>query len=80
MLRVLGPNAQFVKKLNHEASETFEGSRYTDSRTDFNKNAFGGVNVDLEFAGFVDGRVKESKKALCAGVSRRGFTMQTDTV
>jgi hypothetical protein len=80
VLGVLGPNAQFVKKLNHEASETLEGSRYTDSRADFDENAFGGVNVDLEFAGFVDWRVEESKKALCTGVSRRWLVMQTDPV
>ena len=47
MLGILGPDAQFVKKLNHEASETLEGSRYTDSWANFDENAFGSVNVDL---------------------------------
>lgn len=54
MLGVLGPDAQFMKKLNHQARETLEGSRYTDGRADFDENAFGSMYVDLEFPGFID--------------------------
>lgn len=57
--------------MHHEACEALESSRYADSWADFNENPFGSVNVDLEFAGFVDGRVEEGEKALHTDVSRR---------
>ena len=47
--------------MNHETGESLEGTRDADRRTDFDEDALGGVDVDLEFTGLVDGRVEESK-------------------
>lgn len=62
-----------MEELDHQASKALEGSRYAHSWADLDENALGSVNVDLEFAGFVDGRVEESEEALYAEVSRRGL-------
>lgn len=53
-----------MEELDHQASKALEGSRYAHSWADLDENALGSVNVDLEFAGFVDGRVEESEEAL----------------
>ena len=53
-----------MEELNHEAGEALEGARDADGGGDFDENAFGGVDVDLEFAGFVDGGVEEGEEAL----------------
>ena len=58
-LRGGGADREGVQKLYHQAGETLEGSRDADAGADFDEDAFGGVDVDLEFAGFVDGRVEE---------------------
>ena len=61
LLRVGGANRESVEKLNHKPRKAFESTRYPDSRTDFDKNPFGGVYVDLELAGLVDGRIEKGK-------------------
>ena len=43
-----------MKKLDHETGKTFECARYSNSRADFDENSSGGVDVYLQFAGFVD--------------------------
>ena len=48
-----------MKQLDHQACETFERSGDTDCRVDFYEDTLGGLDVDLEFSGFVDGRVEE---------------------
>jgi len=53
-----------VKKLDHETSEAFEGTWNSDSRANFDEDAFGGVDVDLQLAGLVDRRVEEGKETL----------------
>jgi hypothetical protein len=53
-----------MKELNHETSESFEGTWDANSRTDFDKDSFGGVDVDLQFAGFIDRRVEEGEETL----------------
>jgi hypothetical protein len=53
-----------MKELNHETGESLEGTRNADSRVYLDENAFSGVNIYLEFAGFVDRRVEESEEAL----------------
>ena len=58
------PNAEFVEQLNHEAGEALECARDANSRRDFDEHAFGGVDIDLELASLVDGRVKEREKTL----------------
>ena len=47
-----------MKKLDHEAGEAFEGTRYPDGGRDLDENSFRGVDVDLQFASLVDGRVE----------------------
>ena len=53
-----------MQELNHETSEALEGPWYSNGRTDFNKHAFSGGNVNLESSSFVHGRIKKRKKAL----------------
>lgn len=50
-----------MQQLNHQACKPLEGSRNANTRADFDQNALGGVDVNLEFAGLVDWRVEESK-------------------
>jgi hypothetical protein len=50
--------------LDHQSGEALEGSWDAHGRADFDEDAFGGVDVDLEFAGFVDGGVEEGEEAL----------------
>jgi hypothetical protein len=63
-LRGGAADAEVVKQLDHETGEAFEGSRDADGGGDFYEDAFGGVDVDLEFAGFVYGGVEEGEEAL----------------
>lgn len=58
LLGVGGANRESVEELNHEPGKAFESARYPDARTDFDKNSFGGMYVDLELAGLVDGRIE----------------------
>lgn len=53
-----------MEELDHEAGETLEGSRNTDGGVDFDEDSLGGLDVDLEFTGLVDGRVEEGEKTL----------------
>ena len=59
-----------MQELDHETCKPFEGSRDADGWVDFDQDAFGGMNVNLKLAGFVDWRVEESKEALVAYVRR----------
>jgi chitinase len=63
-LRRGGADGHAMQKLDHQTSEAFESTGDADSWVDFDEYAFGGVDVDLELAGLVDGRVEESEKAL----------------
>jgi hypothetical protein len=58
-----------VEQLDHQTSKSLECSRDADGWADFDQNAFSGVDVDLELAGLVDGRVQECKQALDVEVS-----------
>ena len=53
-----------VWELTHESTETLERSWNSDGRVDFDEDASGGVNVDLQLAGLVEGRVEEGEEAL----------------
>ena len=44
-----------MQQLDHETGETLEGTWYADSRIDFNEDAFGALDIDLEFASLVYG-------------------------
>lgn len=50
--------------MHHEAGETLERARYSNSRADLDEHTFSSVDVDLEFASFVDRRIEQSKEAL----------------
>ena len=47
-----------MEQLDHEAGEAFEGTWYPDGGRDLDENAFRGVDVDLQLASLVDGRVE----------------------
>jgi hypothetical protein len=64
LLRGGAADGELVQELDHETGEAFESSRNAHSGADFDEDAFGRVDVDLEFAGFVDGRVEESEQTL----------------
>lgn len=53
-----------MEQLDHQTSEALECSRNADRRADFDEDPFGGVDVNLQSAGLVDGRVEESKQTL----------------
>lgn len=53
-----------MEQLNHQTGEPLEGTRNANGRADLNEDTFGGVNVYLQLAGLVDGRVQEREEAL----------------
>ena len=55
---------QLMQQLHHEASESLERARDTDSRIYLDQHTFGCMDEDLQLAGFVHRRVKERQKAL----------------
>lgn len=60
-----------MEQLDHQAGKAFEGAGDADGGGDFDEDAFGGVDVDLQFAGFVDGGVEEGEETLFDRTSRR---------
>ena len=50
-----------MEKLHHQASKSFEGSRYSDGWADFDEHTLCCMYEDLELSSFVDGRVEESQ-------------------
>ena len=62
-----GSDGKSVEKLDHETGETLKGTWDTDCWADFDEDAFGGMYVDLKFAGLVDRRVEEGKETLERG-------------
>lgn len=53
-----------MEQLYHETSKSLERTWDTDGRADFDKDTFGGVNVDLKLASLVDGGIEEGKETL----------------
>lgn len=47
-----------MEELHHQAGEALEGSRYPNSRADFNEDALGGVDINLQLPSFVDGGIE----------------------
>lgn len=64
LLGIGGANGESMQKLDHETGEALEGARNADGRVDLDQDPFGGMDVDLEFASLVDGRVEESEETL----------------
>lgn len=63
-LGVNGSDGETVEELDHETCEALECTWNTNGRADFDQDTFGGVNVDLQLASFVDRRVEEGKQTL----------------
>ena len=53
-----------VKELYHETGEAFESPGDADGGRDFDEDAFSGRDIDLKFAGFVDGGVEKGQQTL----------------
>lgn len=68
LLRGGGANGEFVQQLNHETGETLESTGNADRGRDLDEDALGGVDVDLQAAGLVDGRVEQSQEALVCDI------------
>lgn len=47
-----------MEKLDHQSSKSLERTRDPHGGADLDENSFGCVDIDLEFPGFVDGRVE----------------------
>ena len=69
LLRVDRSDGESVQQLNHKTGESLECPGNADSWADLDQDAFGGVDIDLQLAGFVDGRVEQSKQTLHVEVS-----------
>ena len=55
--------------MDHETGEALERSGNANSRANFDQDAFCSVDVDLQLASLVDGRVQQSKQTLKVEVS-----------
>ena len=64
LLRVGGADGETVEELHHQTGEALEGTWDADRWADFDEDALGGGNVDLEEACLVDWRIEEGEEAL----------------
>jgi hypothetical protein len=64
LLRRGRSNREAVEELNHQTGEALEGTRDSDGGRDLDQDTLGRANVYLQFAGLVDGRVKQGEEAL----------------
>ena len=60
--------AQRTAGFTHEAAESIEGSWDSEVRVDLNQNVLGGVNVDLEQTGSVEGAVQQHHQTLVRNI------------
>ncbi len=75
LLGVGRADAEAVEKLHHQAGETLESTWDADGWADFDEDAFGGRDVDLEEAGLVHGGVEEGEEALFSFVSPHPYSV-----
>lgn len=70
-----------MQELHHQTRKPLEGAWNAHGGVDFDEDAFGGMDVDLQFSGFVDGGVEERQETLQYSheVSSR-FTMNAETL
>lgn len=73
LLRVGRADRELMQQLHHQTGEALEGSGDTYGGADFDQDPLGGVDVYLQLAGLVDGRIEESEKALFIRSSEGGF-------
>lgn len=59
-----GADRETVQELHHQTGKALEGSGDADGGRDLDQDALGGVDVDLQLASLVDGRVEQGEKAL----------------
>ncbi len=64
LLRIGGANGKSVQELDHQSGESFEGTWYADRWADFDKDALGRVDVNLQPSSFVDRGVEQCEEAL----------------
>jgi len=50
-----------MEELHHQPRESLESARDPDRRADADEHVLGGLDVDLELARLVDGRVEQGK-------------------
>ena len=61
-----GADREAMEELDHEAAEALERAGDADGRIDLNEDAARGVDIHLQLAGLVQGRVEEREEALQA--------------
>jgi hypothetical protein len=64
LLRVDRSDRKPVEELNHETSKSLECTWNANGWADFDEDPLSSVDIDLELASLIDGRIKEGKKAL----------------
>lgn len=64
LVRGGGADVETVEELDHQTGEPLERPWDSDGRVDLDEDLVGGVDVHLELAGLVDGRVEEGEEAL----------------
>lgn len=64
LLRVGSLDGQTMKELDHETGEALEGTGDTDRRRDLDQDSLGGLDVNLQPSGLVDGRVEKREETL----------------
>jgi hypothetical protein len=61
-----GADLVAMQQLDHQTGEALEGTRYAHGGVDLDEHAAGGLDVDLQLARLVDGRVEQGEQALQA--------------
>lgn len=61
LLRSSRSDGQPVQQLNHETGKPLKGSRNAHRRADLDQDVLLRVDINLQFAGLVDRRVKEGE-------------------
>src|SRR3569833_432162 len=64
LLRVSGSDGQPVQELHHQAGEALESARDADRGRHLNELALGCLDIDLQLARLVDGRVQQREQTL----------------
>lgn len=68
-MSAVGREAGRARGRTHQAAESLEGAWDAHMGVDLDEHAFGGVDVDLEQAGLVQGRVEEGEQTLGRSMS-----------
>lgn len=63
-LGVGGADGEAVQELHHQSGEPLECARDAHRGADFNQDALGGMDIDLQLSRLVDGRIEQREKTL----------------